>query len=173
MKAYVKKALLQFKHSSPTKPYHSPSKYIPPKFGQKTQIAHVDESDPMTEREKNYLQQICGKFLYYARAVDDTMLHALNELASKQSNGTKETIKAMIHFLNYAATHPDAKKVYKATDMILTIDSDTAYLVAPQGRSRTGGFQYMGNKDGNLMNGSILVIAKILKMWSHLQLKQK
>ena len=69
----------------------------------------------------------------------------------------------MIHFLNYAGTHPDAKKIYKATDMILTIDSDAAYLVASQGRNRAGGYQYMGNKDGNLMNGSILVIAKIIK----------
>ena len=92
MKGYVKKALLQFKHQSPSKPYHSPSKYIPPKYGTKTQLTNIDNSKPMTTTEKHYLQQICGKFLYYARAVDDTMLHALNDLASRQSNGTQNTV---------------------------------------------------------------------------------
>ena len=91
------------------------------------------------------------------------MLHALNDLASRQSNGTHQTLKAMLHFLNYAATLPDAQKVYKASDMILSIDSDAAYLVAPQARSRAGGFQYLGNLDGTLMNGSIAILAKIIK----------
>ena len=91
------------------------------------------------------------------------MLHALNDLASQQTNDTNQTIKAMLHFLNYAATLPDAKKVYKSSHMILSIDSDAAYLVAPQARSRAGGFHYLGNSDGSLMNGSIAVIAKIIK----------
>ena len=69
----------------------------------------------------------------------------------------------MLHFLNCAAAHPDAKKVYRASDMILSVDSDAAYLVAPRARSRAGGFLYLGNKAGNLMNGSIAVIAKIIK----------
>ena len=101
--------------------------------------------------------------MYYARAVDDTMLHALNDLASQQTNGTQTTIQAILNFLNYASTHPNTKKRYRASDMILTIDSDAAYLVAPQARSRAGGFHYLGNKDGNLMNGSVAVIAKIIK----------
>ena len=91
------------------------------------------------------------------------MLHALNELAARQSDGTQQTIEAMLHFLNYAAAHPDAKKVYRASDMILSVDSDAAHLVAPRARSRAGGFLYLGNKAGNLMNGSIAVIAKIIK----------
>ena len=105
------------------------------------QLAAVDDSREMTKTEVLHLQQICGKFLYYARAVDDTMLHALNELASQQSKGTEQTIKAMLHFLNCADTHPDAEKVCKASDMTLTVDSDAAYLVAPpMARSRAGGF---------------------------------
>ena len=163
MKGYVKKALLQFNHGDPAKPFLSPSKYIPPKFGQTIQLTPQDNSKPMTDTEILYLQQICGKFLYYGRAVDDTMLHALNDLASRQSNGTHQTLKAMLHFLNYAATLPDAQKVYKASDMILSIDSDAAYLVAPQARSRAGGFHYLGNLDGTLMNGSIAILAKIIK----------
>jgi len=69
----------------------------------------------------------------------------------------------MLHSLNYADTHPDAQKSYKASDMILTVDSDAAYLVAPQARSRAGGSHYLGDKNGNLLNGSVAVIAKIIK----------
>merc|ERR1712224_63486 len=47
--------------------------------------------------------------------------------------------------------------------MGLTIDSDAAYLVAPEARSRAGGFHYLGNKNGSLMNGSIAIVAKIIK----------
>ena len=47
--------------------------------------------------------------------------------------------------------------------MILFIDSDAAYLVEYEARSRAGGFFYLGNKDGQLINGSILILAKIIK----------
>ena len=47
--------------------------------------------------------------------------------------------------------------------MILRIDSDAAYLVRPEARSRAGGYHYLGSKDGTLFNGPILVLAKIIK----------
>ena len=47
--------------------------------------------------------------------------------------------------------------------MILFIDSNAAYLVEPEAKSRAGGFFYLGNKDGKLLNGSILILAKIIK----------
>ena len=80
--------------------------------------------------------------------LEDTVLHALNELASQQAKGTEQTIKAMLHFPNCAATHPDAEKVHKASDMMLAVDSDAAHLVAPMARSRAGGHHCLGNKDG-------------------------
>ena len=45
--------------------------------------------------------------------------------------------------------------------MILSCDSDAAYLVAPKSRSRAGGYHYLGNKDGTQFNGPIYVLAKI------------
>ena len=47
-----------------------------------------------------------GKFLYYARAVDGTMLHALNELASATHKGTQKTAIAMNHFLTIVPLTP-------------------------------------------------------------------
>ena len=91
------------------------------------------------------------------------MLHMLNELATLVNTGTQETMKAVTHFLNYCASNRDAEKLYRASDMILTIDGDAAYLVAAMACSRAGGFHYLGNIDGNLFNGSIYVLAKIIK----------
>ena len=47
--------------------------------------------------------------------------------------------------------------------MLFKIDSDAAYLVCPEARSRAEGYHYLGNKDNNLFNGPIYVLAKIIK----------
>ena len=47
--------------------------------------------------------------------------------------------------------------------MILSCESDAAYLVAPKSRSRAGGYHYLGNKAGTQFNGPIYVLAKIIK----------
>ena len=46
---------------------------------------------------------MCGKFLCYARAVDTTMLYALNDyLATQITKGTEKTMEALTtHILNY------------------------------------------------------------------------
>ena len=163
MKNYVKRALLQFQHPTPTKPQHSPSPFTPPNYGSKIQMATVDNTKPMTPAQKQQLQQITGKFLYLARSVDDTTMHALNDLATKVNTGTQTTVNALKHFLDYYATHSHPKKVYRASDMILNIHSDAAYLVASEARSRAGGFHYLSNAKGTKLNGSVAVIAKIIK----------
>jgi hypothetical protein len=73
------------------------------------------------------IQQVCGKFLYYARAVDTTMLHALNDLATQTTKGTEKTMEeALTQFLNYCVTHPDAELIFRASDMVLHNHSDAA-----------------------------------------------
>mmetsp|Transcript_116662 Transcript_116662/g.238649 ORF Transcript_116662/g.238649 Transcript_116662/m.238649 type:complete len:134 (+) Transcript_116662:1352-1753(+) len=132
MKGYVRKSLLQFQHSKPTKHYAAPSQYIPPNNSQKQQMTNLNLSKPMTKAQTRFLQQVTGKFLYYARAVDCTMLHALNNLATQTHSGTQKTMKAAKHFLNYCANNPNSAKLYRASNMILNIDSDTTYLIAPK-----------------------------------------
>ena len=43
-------------------------------------MTNIDTSVPMTQKQKLRLQQIIGNFLYYARAIDETMGHGLNDL---------------------------------------------------------------------------------------------
>ena len=113
-------------------------------------MTDIDDSPKLSPQEIKYIQQVVGQFYYYARAIDNTMQHALNEIAIATLHGTQQTKKAIDHFLNYCATHHDAAILYRASDMILMGDSDGAYLVAPQARSRAGGYHYCGNKDGKL-----------------------
>ncbi len=57
---------------------------------------------------KRQLQEIIGTLLCYARAIDNTMLVALNELSSAQAHGTQATMEACWRILDYAATLPIA-----------------------------------------------------------------
>ena len=68
-----------------------------------------DTSPKLDEKGKKRIQQIVGSFLYYARAVDPTILMALSAIASQQSAPTEQTRDRVHQFLDYMATHPDAK----------------------------------------------------------------
>ena len=65
--------------------------------------------------------------------------------------------------MDYLYTNPDAKIIFRASDMQLHIDSNAAYLVHPKARSRAGGYHYLGNFDGKLFNGPIYILAKVIK----------
>ena len=84
MPGYVAEALQRFQHPHPTRPQHQPHKHVVPTYGQKTQYETVDESAKLDKAGKTYIQQVTGTFLYYARAVDPTMLVALSAIASAQ-----------------------------------------------------------------------------------------
>ena len=101
--------------------------------------------------------------MYYARTIDDTMMHALNMLATQVTSGTQRTTQVIQHFLNYCASNQEATKLYKASDMILKVHSDAAYLIKPEARSRAGGFFYLGNDNSQTINGSILALANMIK----------
>ena len=105
-----------------------------------------------------------GTFLFYARAVDLTILTALSIIATEQAQGTRTMREKAEHFLTYAATHPNATIKYYKSDMILKIHSDASYLSEQQGRSRAGGHFYLGNQEHTTdpPNGPILNTTGIL-----------
>jgi len=74
----------------------------------------------MDEAGKKRVQQIVGSFLYYAQAVDPTILMALSTISSQQSAPTENTMKRVNQILDYMWTHPDAIIRYRASDMICT-----------------------------------------------------
>ncbi len=84
--------------------------------------------DQLSKEEKTYVQEVIGTFLYYARCVDASMLPALGTLTTQQASPTKNTMKKIKQFLNFAATHPDAVVTYHASNMVLAGHSNTLYL---------------------------------------------
>ena len=138
---------------------------MPPVCRQKIQMASIDKTNPMTKEQTTIRQQVCGTFLNYARAVDCTMLHALNNLATRTKDGTQKTVEALKHFLDYCASNPEVEILYRASDTILHNHSDAAYLVATGARARAAGYTYLGNDQDNkqIINGPISIIAKIIK----------
>ena len=87
-----------------------------------------------------------GIFLYYARAVDNTILPALNEIATNQAKPTQQTRIATNMLMDYMYTHPNATIRFYKSDMQLHVDTDAAYLVAPKAKSRAAGYFYLSAK---------------------------
>jgi len=107
MPGYIAKALQRFQHPAPNRLQHAPHAWIPPQYGTKTQFTNpIDATPPMDIPQTKRLQQIIGVLLYYARALNLTMLVALGSLAAAQTEGTQATMEACMQLLNYAATHP-------------------------------------------------------------------
>jgi hypothetical protein len=71
-----------------------------------------------------HAQQIVGSILYYARAVDMTVLMALSSMAIKQTIATEKTMDRCIQLLDCLATNEMAKIRFRASDMIFNIHSD-------------------------------------------------
>ena len=148
MPEYVEEALRSFQHKPITKAQNSSHPWVKPLFGQKLQLTEPeDTSELLNPKEVNIIQKIIRNFYYYARAVDHTMLVALDELATNQTVGlaTRHVAEDVNRLLNYTATHPNAKIKYHASEMVLHIDSDASYLLVRQARSRVGGHHYLSS----------------------------
>jgi hypothetical protein len=140
MLGYIKAALHKHQHPAPARPEHSPHMWNPPMYGAKTQfLIETTPSPALSDKDVNKLQQLTGTLLYYARAVDPTLIIPINILASEQSNATEVTADKVIKLLNYCNTHPETKIRYHASDMILQNHSDASYLSENESKSRAGG----------------------------------
>jgi hypothetical protein len=167
MPEYVIKTLERLCHPLPKRPQYAPHAWNKPVFGRKVQYANYDETPLLDATGIKFVQSTVGSFLYYARAIDPTMLVALNEIGQQQAKPTEKTRRACKMLLDYAATYPNTKIRYHASDMILHCDSDAAFLVSPNAKSRYAGYFYLGNKSSSSSttkpNGAILVDCKTFR----------
>ena len=168
MEYYVDKQLKRYKHKLPNKPQHTPLQPAQKQYGMDAQKPiPPDKSPPLNKDDLKLVQQIVGSFLYYGRAVDPIILHALSNIASEQGHATENTLRKCKQFLDYMATHPKSIVRFYASDMILNVHSDASYLSAPKSRSRAGGHFFLGSvpTDGKpiKLNGAIHTLCTILK----------
>jgi hypothetical protein len=90
MPGYISNVLSKFQHAAPKHPQHTPSRYVTPVYGAKTQYATKDETPPLTPTQCLTIQKVTGFVLYYARAVDPTVLMPLNAIATEQTKATEK-----------------------------------------------------------------------------------
>jgi hypothetical protein len=165
MPGWVSNVLSKFQHDAPNHPQHTPYQYVTPVYGAKTQYTTKDETPPLTAQQCLTIQKVTGSVLYYALAVDQTVLMPLDDISMEQTKATEKTQAATNQLLDYLATRPDAAIRYHASDMILHIHSDASYLSVSNARIRLRGLFFLGNKspEQDTLNGSILNIASIIK----------
>jgi hypothetical protein len=110
------------------------------------------------------VQKVCGKFLFYGRAVDSTVLTPISVIASQSANPTQDTLKQTRQLLDYLATQEDAVLTYNKSDMILAVHSNASHLSEPKARSRAGGHFFLStNAIIPPNNGAILNIVHVIK----------
>ena len=74
MQQYVIKTLTKLEHPPPIKPRHAPHRWIPKIYGQHVHLApKEDTSQILGTQVTKHVQHILGSFLYYARAIDNTI----------------------------------------------------------------------------------------------------
>jgi hypothetical protein len=133
MPNYVNKQLQQYNYTKLLIHQHTPLQPAHITYGSKSQEpTPLDKTKPLNKEDTKFVQQVTCSFLYYGRAVDPMILHALSTIASQQSAPTEKT-KSLVHtLLDYMATHPNSIIRFYASDMILNVHSDASYLTAPK-----------------------------------------
>jgi hypothetical protein len=168
MPEYIKKKLQEYKHAIPTKVQTCPYSPEPRRFGAD---AHApictDKTALLDDKGIKKVQQIVGSILYYARAVDMTVLMALSSIAVEQTKATVKTMARCVQLLDYLASNSDAKVRFHASNMVMNIHTDASYLSETKARSRACGHFFMGwlpkNGEPIRINGAFYVNTTILR----------
>jgi hypothetical protein len=95
------KQLTKYNHIAPLKPQHC--LYLPNsiKYGKDNHVpSPLDDSPLLDKVQKKHVQQIVGSFLYYARAVNPTILMALSKISSQQAATMENTMNMSTSFSN-------------------------------------------------------------------------
>jgi hypothetical protein len=157
------KQLAHYAHPAPVKPQLCPFSPNPITYGKDNQATTPADNSPFPDNAgKKRIQQVVCSFLYYARAVDVTILMALSDIATQQSVPTENTKKQVDQFLDYMWTQPDDKICFRASNMILNVHSSASYLSAPCACSRASGYFFLGSfpvdSDPIKLNGAIHIM---------------
>jgi hypothetical protein len=95
-------------------------------------------SPPVSSAENTWIQRVAGSLLFYARALDLSILTAVCQLSSYQSNPTQLDLTTAHRLLNDVSSHPDPHKTIHPSSMALWVCTDASYLSRPKAGSVTG-----------------------------------
>jgi hypothetical protein len=164
MPKYMQKALKPFQHKA-GKLQHAPYQSAPIKYGAKKQYATQESMVTLLDNKaKQFIQQVCGKFLFLGRVVDSTLLCPISVIASQSSKPTEDTMQQTLQFLDYLATQEDSVLSYHTSNMVLAVHSNASYLSEPKACKQAGKHFFLSsNTTIPPNNGAILNTAHIIK----------
>ncbi|KAL7487796.1 hypothetical protein ACHAW6_013377 [Cyclotella cf. meneghiniana] len=108
-------------------------------------VMQPSTAPPLNKQEKKFIQKMCGKFLFYGRAANPTILCPISTIASQSATPTMNTMAQTKQLLNFLATQDEAILTYNRTDMILAAHSNASYLSEPKARSCICGHFFLSN----------------------------
>ena len=109
MPTYIYHTLTKYKHPKPTTPQHSPYTFTQVNIFHRIQKPTSHPTSPkLNIIQKTHVKQVIGTLLYYGRAIDPTILVALNTLATMQNSPSQYTLHKLNQLLDYASTHTNA-----------------------------------------------------------------
>jgi hypothetical protein len=111
MPGYVYNVLSKFQQDASKHPQHTPSKYVMPVYGAKTQYATQDETPHLTAKQCLNIKKGTGSVLYYSREVDTTALMPLNDIATEQIKATEKTQAAVWAACSFVETNHHKRKL--------------------------------------------------------------
>ena len=139
-------ALTQFRHIMKSWQQHAPYPIVSIQYGAKKQYdTQASAAPPLDAKGKNFIQQVCRKFLLLGRAVDSTLLFPISVIALQSASPTEDTMKQTQQLLDYIATQEKAVLTYNTSNTKLVTQSNASYLSEPKIRSRPGGHFFLSS----------------------------
>eukprot|EP00804_Cyclotella_cryptica_P019753 CCRYP_009658-RA/>CCRYP_009658-RA protein AED:0.44 eAED:0.44 QI:0/0/0/1/0/0/2/0/258 len=143
----IDKVLQRFQHPVPSSPQNGPYKPYPKKYGAAAQDPiPTDASAPLDSNGQKLIQQIVGALLYYARAVDNTILLSLSAIASEQAHPTQLTQKR--HF--FLGSVPIDKTPIELNGAIYVFCGILKFVVASAAEAELGAL-FLNCKEGKIL----------------------
>ena len=165
MEDYIQTVLTKYNHSCPKQRQLYPFRAAAINYGAKAQYTDDEDTSPLLDNAGiKCVQGIVGALLYYARAINNKLLHSLSEIGSQQAAATSNTTARVNQLLDYCATYPNDGTFYRSSNMILAAHSDAAYLNVSRSPSQAGA-HIMLSEDipAPLFNGPVLTLSQIIK----------
>ncbi len=145
MPGYIKKKLQQYSHIASKQVQNCPYMPAPKQFGSEAQAPLPPDSSPKLDKSCiKKVQKIVGSIVYYARAINMTVLMAFRTIVADQTIATKRTLEWCTQMLDYLGRNAKAKVRFHASDMVMNIHLDVSYLSKAKACSLTCGHFFMG-----------------------------
>ena len=121
-------------------------------------------SHPLSPDETTTMQAITRCLLYYARAVDNKLLVALDSIDTQTYSPTQKILGTITHLLNYVSTYPNDGVMHRKRQMQLAAHSDSRHFNEANAKSRASAHVYLSkNVLTPTFNGAVLTMSQIIK----------